>query len=906
MNHLDELLGLYPSSDWGARRYLLSHVGTLSAGLETDALLEFLWGETASEIPSLRHMARRQLGRVLPSCLRQTYGLEAARAGVWSAWAAAGSPGLPAAVTALPAGAGATGNAAQLLAAGWQPLWPLLERTLELLATGSPRIRLSASLVAGRVQTRTGMGALSRSVASRGTVSFLHAVALADLGAREAQARLVELVAEAGARAADLAMLLSDVPADRAVPALSGLAQSADPLVLTNVALALSGDGGAPARELLGRLVARGSGWVTAFALDALAAHPQTRDVALAEQVYARERGEFLKVQAVKLVGAVPGPDGLEFLKEALRAPLPRVKSAALEALARKKADAAPLARDAARELTSPVLKLRVNAMLVLARTDPAAIQPALDALVAADDVVSRIEAAYVLGYLRSPAGCEVLGDLIASDPALLVRLQAIKSLSKADPLRAQPILLAAALDPHPRVAALAARALSASPDSALEPAAEGLRVAAGKARNPVLKGVLLRAFGIAVSRRGLAAPVPDVLQVALSDAEEPVVLGALEGIKCLGGDALDRVVTLATSSNARLRHRAAVAAFLQGHVPAAASLGELLDSPEESRVQSGLQALLEIAILMPVALAAPQFSALRAARAALAARPAAAEFARSEEPRSAPEEPLRARERGPPAGGRFEPLAVQLQLQRPARAARPPASGAARTPDAPLDRRQIEGATYLSGLPFSPRTVGEVLRLYRPLVVAAVLLAVPLVLILSRWQSGANGAAGHQPLPEGALRVAEVKGKAERGLPGRKLAPVAIGMDVAPGERVATGPGAQLLLSDGHGGAIYLGESSGVVVAVPAASATTPAATAFVFQDLSGDVLIDFKKTKGIELIFDREHLAGPAFAVRLLEDSTGRNLSVVSGEPRLFRPGSPGQRLIPGQTVALPAAAP
>lgn len=202
MNHLDELLALYPGRDWHTQRFFLTQVAGLSPGLETDALLEFLWGQTAAETLELRHMARRQLGRVLPGCLRQAYGLEEGKLGVWTAYAA--SPK----VAQETKGPVIDGEAHQrLLAAGFHRLSPLLGRALSLLPTGSPRVRLAASLVAGRIQTRTGMNALVRGVVDGGKVSFWHAAAMADLAAREVTPKLAAVASQLGRRAPDLAML---------------------------------------------------------------------------------------------------------------------------------------------------------------------------------------------------------------------------------------------------------------------------------------------------------------------------------------------------------------------------------------------------------------------------------------------------------------------------------------------------------------------------------------------------------------------------------------------------------------------------------------------------------------------------------------------------------------------------
>lgn len=889
MNYLDELLAVYPERDLPAQRYLLASVGGHPLGLETDALLEFLWRETASEAVPLRHLARRQLGRSLPSCLRQAHGLEAARIGIWSSWAAGKQEISPSLV-----GAPNAETEARLLAAGWHRLSGLIDRALRLLDTGSPRVRLAASLVVGRVQTTSVLAALRASLTRGGKVSFLHAAALADLGVPETRDALIAAVRDAGSKAPDLALLLSDLGPD-AFPTLAELARTTDELTLSNVVLALGSEVSPPARELLAKLARGRSSWVTAFALDALASHPHERDVTLAEKIFRDARVEFLKVQAVKLVGAVPGGAGVEFLENVLARGEPRTRAAALEALVRKKVDAQRMAAAAARDVASPVLKLRVNAMLVLAKTDPAAVQAALEELLGADDVVARVEAAFVLGYLRSPAATEVLGELALNDPTLPVRVQAIKSLSKHEPARSLAPLMAAVTSGHPRVAGLAARALAASPESGLEAAAEGLRGAALGAKSAVQKGVLLRAFGIAVSRRALIALVPDVLERSLGDAEEPVVLGALEGIRCLGGSPLKAVVKLCESGVSRVRHRASVAAFLEGHTDAVDAVTDLMDATEESHILSGLQAFLEIAILMPSALAAPQFSSLRSARAKLAEDRAVPEYSRKEDPRAAPEEPPRGRERPPVAAARFDPVPVEIAIKRPVR----PAPGK-KPSEKTLRRREAEAAGYLGGLPPMASGLVATLQTYWHLIAAVLMLMVPAVIVISRWgQASVAVESGRKRLEKGTLRVGELSGKAEYASPGRTPQALKPGLVIRASERVATGPGARLSLVDDDGNAVRLGQSSAVMLAPPSITATSPETTHFVFEQFTGDVQLDFSKGLTIEAIFERERLVGTGIFVWLRDGGDGRVLNVVTGSPEFWAPGSPPRTLKAPQTV-------
>ena len=889
MNYLDELLALYPGRDWHTQRYFLSQLSSLAPGLETDALLEFLWGETASERPELRHMARRQLGRVLPGALRQAYGLEETKLGIWTAWAKDVAQAGAAKASVVPQDEAAR---VRLLGAAWHRLSPLLARALGLMGKGSHRVRLAASLVAGRIRTRTGMAALSEGLARDGKVSFWHASAIADLAAAELEPRLLEVVRGLGARAPDMAMLLTEVAPARALEALAAVERVAGDHAATGVALALAGEAGDEGRPLLERLIKRGEPWVTAYALDALAACPAASDLALAQRVFDRENRDFLRVAAVKVAGALPGAEAANFLLHVLKAGPPRVKAAALESLARKRVDPERVASEAAAALTSPLLKLRVNAMLVLARQDPQAILDPLDALLSSDEAVERVEGAFVLGYLKAPSAAQTLGELATADPRLPVRLQAIKSLAKQDAGEAIPRLLAAARSSHARTAGLAARALASLPEEALAEAVPALEQAAGAATSAVTRGVLLRALGIAASRRGQGAP--KALEAALADKHEPVVLGALEGLKGLGGPPLAAVKRLAASPDGRVRYRAAVAAFLTGEVSVVHAIDELLTSPDDGPVLHGLQALLEIGILLPIAISAPPFDALRAALDTIAAEAAVRTFSIEEQP-AAPQPAAPAPRKAPVSAARFDPVPLAVPVRRSGVAAPSRSGTTKRSLDSPLARQAVEGATYLAGMPVTA-TWREWLATYRALVAAAAVLAGIALMVATRVQAvETTGPAA--PLPSGGLRLTDVKGKVERGLAGKPPTPAAIRGALAQGERVTTGPAAQAMLSDGHGNVVCLGPNSQAVLAVPPKRSTA----AYVLDEASGDILVDFQKSRGVEVNAGPDTLSLETATVRITDAPGGRTVAVVAGEATVSRAGGAGRKLVAGQTVEL-----
>src|SRR5437764_112689 len=84
MHYLDELVLLYQGRDPFARKYLLSTLSRLPVTFDSDTLVDFLWQEVGSPDATIRHQARAELGRILPTHLRREYALEETRRGVWT------------------------------------------------------------------------------------------------------------------------------------------------------------------------------------------------------------------------------------------------------------------------------------------------------------------------------------------------------------------------------------------------------------------------------------------------------------------------------------------------------------------------------------------------------------------------------------------------------------------------------------------------------------------------------------------------------------------------------------------------------------------------------------------------------------------------------------------------------
>ena len=905
MNYLDELKALYPTQDALGQRYLLTHLSGLPLGLDSDALLEFLWGETASPAVTLAHQARRELGRVLPAALRQMHGLEEGRMGVWSAYHGGGTQSLEQSVAAEDAATGAA-----LRGAGWHALAGSLDRAIGLIRSASPRVWQAASLVAGRFHTVSSLDALAaglRATAGQDGPSFALACALAELGSEGGWDVLLEAARAHGGRKPDLIQLIADLPVERTLPVLTELAPNADSHGGCAIAQALAGDRTFAGRDLLARLMGRRKGWVTAYALDALAATPRPEDVRLAWDAYRNERHDFLRVQAAKVLGALPSPETVERLTRVLAEPNPRLQAAALEGLARQRADVKDLVPQLVPMLESPLLRLRVNAMLVLGRQAPEPVRIALEKLLFSDQAVQRVEAAFVLGYLRSPSSAGVLEHLALDDPAYAVRVQAIKSLAKQEGGSAVPRLAAVLTSSDARLVTLGARALASVEEPALAQAIQALSEAVPKVASPGLRGVTIRAVGLCASRRDGGA-VPPLLLDALNDTSQPVLLGALEGLKGLAAKAAaPRLKELLGHDEPRVRHRAAVAAFLGGELSATLPVYELLGATDERLVLAGVNALLEMATLMPVALPLPRFDELRRALELRAASQTVTNFMQTERPVeqvTAVELKARARRGAPLPATSFEPVAApKVDLAPAGERLKTGGRPAPRPADAEeLARDKVELTTYLVGLAsLSPRW-RQWLRTYRPLLLIPAVLAIPALMTFREMkkQDAVQHTAGPVKPPAGSLKVSDLKGKAARESRAGN-GPLAARTVIAPGDRVATEPGGKMMLGDGAGDSVFLGELSKLTLGQPASDATTPALTPFVFTDPEGDVYVDFRKVKAVELVMGstRVQSAGGTFRVRTVPAKT---VAVASGTALLLIAGQPPKRLSAGDEAAIP----
>lgn len=869
MHYIDELIALYTGRDVHTRRYLLSGAAALPLSYDTDAIIDLLWRETASADAAVRHQARRELGRLVPEFVLAESGMHEMRTGVWTAFR--GKADKDRARLEMQLAAMTREEADRLLEAGVSLFAPFIPRLTALIKGGSHRVKNAASLVLGRLPAPSTVDLIAKLVSAEPT-SFPIVAAAAELQHPAAPALVRAAVTTGAGTEPDLIALLSALPEDERLPLLERL-ESASPTARWNVGQALAGSTTDRGRALVEKLVRRREGWTTAYALDAVSQRARERDLAVAELAYASESHEFLKVLAVKLAGHVISAASVEFLLARLAEGTPRVQAAAVEAMARQENAPRKFYEQAEALLASPLLRARVNAMMVLGRVQPERVQPALRELLFSDQAVHRLEAAYVLGYASGTDAVEALTAVAANDPVAPVAMQALKSLAKHPAPLAADRVLAFIRSPNPPLAATAVRAAVHQVAQAPNVIHDGLVKALAELRAPGVQGVLLKAIGSATARRGGNATPPQLIEY-LSSPQSPVVQGALEGLKHLGDLGwAPEVRPLLAHADVSIRTRAALAGFLAGEVDALAALKEPLESSDEKAVMSALSRLLEAAVILPDAIRSARFDKLRGAlQARVAAAPAAPPQASG---KLAPEPPR------PP-----EPLVSQWRPIKPPIAAADATrlkeiySGKQKlSQKSTIEAKKLEDTSYMVGFPQALANVRAQVRPYKPLVAALAFLCVPLVFWLLKApdenDSGGRFVGKKGSLAAGALRATFLQGNVRHKHAGKED-PLVLGADVVPGDTITTDAKGALTLDDGAGTSLWMGGNGHLTFATP------PAGTSYAFENPKGDMALDFKKVSVLELTAGAAKLVAKSATFRIMD--AGGVPHIVPGEGELL----------------------
>lgn len=910
MQYLDELLALYVGRDPATQKYLLTSLAAVPTGFDTESVLDLLWSESVSNEPIIANQARRELGHLLPAFLKLDYGLAEQEAGVWTQAHHRGDPEkfkLRMKLALL-----TDEDIAPKVVAGLQLFSPFQARIFKMLDARHPRLKAAASLLTGRLQLKSTTEQLTRRV-STGTPGIMDAIAMAELGDDEARRALVKLANDQGKDHPDVIMALANVPGEETFGVLDRLEKEGDTYARANVAQALHNTSTQNSRELLERLIRRREGWVTAYALDALVASPRADDLALVQLAYQSESHEFIRVLVVKTAGYIVSPNATQFLVDRIADGTPRIQAAALEGLTRQKCELQVLAQQAVKLVASPLLRARVNALLILAGVDPARVAPFIRQLLVSEQNVSRLEGAFILGYIASEEGASVLTEMAANDPSYPVQAQAIKSLRKQPSVIALPKLLSLVKAQDPKVAMLATRALATLEVGDPAPIEEHLKkLMAGSPAS--VRAALLKAIGTFSARRGVNAP-PDVLVDALSDSEPSVVLGAIEGLKMVGDHgAPKQLKPLLEAADPRIRVRAILATVMAGEVDALRAIEELLASVMQEQVLAAFSGLLELAVVLPAALRSERFLKLASSLEAKTREKGYAAFVTKERV----------------AGGLI--TAVKTVRVNPELPAMPQAAGVdsnssnAIPRDAAnilkeqyssphnrlltptqrrLDSRKVAQAgmlgeapgaaparsltwKHLMGLALLPPLVTGSFVLYQRMYPPPPVVEETSVVVTGPGQTPASA----KPIPQHGMRTYAAGGSPiRRGDNGDK--PLAVGDVIEPGDLIISGANSSVVIQDEKNDSVVLGANSQVKV-LNSGGKTGIAR----FEMGEGDVYIAYAKAKSVELKYAHLKITCGSGSFRIYKDALGLHLVSISGEIKMDPPG----RVIPsGETFDL-----
>jgi HEAT repeat protein len=492
---------------------------------------------------------------------------------------------------------------------------PLIERLIARAGSAKVRHRTIALLALAQLPTPAVRRALTeRARADDDPFPPVLAHALAERPwAGEELART--LLAGAG-REPDNLLLLSCLPATVVAPLAGEIFVRTDARGRVNVLMALSDLPGLDAAPIFALLARRVEVPVVVQALRTMELLASDRWLPLVREIFARSTHEFVRIQAVRAAGAIPGAGSLSLLSEALAAPEDTVRAQALESLVRLEAPAEALAAAARPLLASTFLRTRVNALLALACAgEPVVglVEP-LSELAMGNDVLTRLEAAFCMGYVQNPQFADYLAVYVEQDPAVPVRRQAIKSLSRFPAALAVPRLIAIPRAGDSDLAIAAMRALSRFAGDSTAVAA--LVHAMGEERDPGRLGLMAACLGrLEAGARRPAAPAE--LARLLASPEPAVQRGAVEGWINLGGaalaaarEALERVPVADEPAGVRV----ALARLLAGDLGMLERFTRLMDGGDETLATIAMEAVLDVALLVESPVLSRRFPALAAA----------------------------------------------------------------------------------------------------------------------------------------------------------------------------------------------------------------------------------------------------------------------------------------------------
>lgn len=597
MRRQDELISIYGGQTALGRKFLISQMESLSRAFDSEELLDFLQGQLADTDDTVRSQALYTVSQFLPGFVQRRYAVSSQTMGTWSQYGApVGGQQVASRHDIRKRIKAPKVHQAALLAAR-----PVIDAMIARLGDLDGWNRTRALLALGHFGLRSSQTWLiDRLKSSRPDLAV--GLALAEIGSEEAGAAVLSALKQYGGVVPDLYFLLSPQQGPTAANLLLSAIPRTNTVGRMNLARALAGFSVADIQAAYQRIRETKEGWVECFALASIEANASPALLPTVIEAHGKARHWFIALAALKAAGGIRCEESIAFCIDALKDPSHRVGAVALESLVRLRTPPDRLRAAALPFLTSPDMKARVNAILAAVDADDAPDAKPLVEMLLSTEPLSRLEAAYCLGYLQSARALELLGMLATMDPAYVVRHQAVKSLSKYPARDALKHLLPIITADEPRLALTAARVVARYEDDEARLVGQALAESLKAAKKDFTRTVLYRSLGQVTSR----ADFPEgraALAGGLVEPEAKVLSGVLSGWVLAGPGGADFASGLladrALEKTPRLIARLSLARWNCGDLEAPARLAEMLRTAAADQVGPALDAVMEISLMI-------------------------------------------------------------------------------------------------------------------------------------------------------------------------------------------------------------------------------------------------------------------------------------------------------------------
>lgn len=596
MRRQDEIRLHFPGEDARSQKLLLCELDGYAQAFDAEETYEFLLSVAANSEDLVHRQAIVTISLFLPRFVASRMGELATLAGVWSM-----APGYANDAQVKELDPTQIIARDRLRAAAVDALAPLGKKIADRLKALTGFTADTARLGLAFLGSDAALDALIADVRlTKGSFESLWAFAFGG-GARRDKQVMIELLERHGWRHPDLLLAATPLEIDPLREVSNRLKGRLDWLGMSNLALALARNEKVDPTADLEPLIAGSNGWTQVYILRALAYSRRGSALPLIRRLHASTNHAFVRQQALRAAGAINSQDAIDFcLTQAEQGNGPEVAQA-IESLVSLRCPRSDLENVAKKHLTSANLRTRVNAMLAVHDPQSPEWPAGFEDLLRSTDTLSRLEAAFCMGYWQNRPSLRALALQATGDGSPAVRQQAIKSLSKYQTVQAYPMLAHLLKSAPPAEAQTALRVLSRLGADQPGPIADFLMKEIADPKNQARRAMLVRALaahGAATGHVGGETALSD----ALNSSDRGVQAAALNGIKyipeALRGNTLTTIRKLFKDPHPEVWAPAAVAGFLGGDLTSLDRLSEHVSSSDPERVSRAVFAFHELVLI--------------------------------------------------------------------------------------------------------------------------------------------------------------------------------------------------------------------------------------------------------------------------------------------------------------------